>query len=489
MRFLSVLGLMLVLLGAYAQQTIQRYELKGVTVGRAEQVGASLEPLIGQPADDALIQSALQGVVAWYQERGYVLARVLDYEVTDEGVLVVEVAEGVIESIEIQGNRRTRPEFLRRLVGARPGEVYNEVRFQRVRQRIGRFPFLSDAKLGPEPGETVGSAKLVLQVREERSADIAVAAGYTTEEGLVGYIDARETNLFGLGHTLRFQWQREQVRDPLTNEYRALEPSYAISYEAPRALPGAFNFGIEVYDRAPFYPVFYSDLNSLRRYERRQGFSTYIGLDWRELFEVRLRFRNDRVDYDRAPFGLISPAEQVNNRGKFSALGVQLIYDSREGRFANKGIYGNLLAERTLGGSDFEFTRVVGELQYLIPLGEERTLALRGVAGAGSDTMPLSELFWIGGYDLLRGYGQDEFRGNRALVLSAEYRFPVLEATQAVVFLDAGSAWLEGQSASEIPVRLGVGAGLRFASPIGLIRLDVAYGRRGFVYLSLGGVY
>jgi outer membrane translocation and assembly module TamA len=38
-------------------------------------------------------------------------------------------------------------------------------------------------------------------------------------------------------------------------------------------------------------------------------------------------------------------------------------------------------------------------------------------------------------------------------------------------------------------VRAGVGAGLRFASPIGLIRLDLAYGKRGFVYLSLAGVY
>jgi len=38
-------------------------------------------------------------------------------------------------------------------------------------------------------------------------------------------------------------------------------------------------------------------------------------------------------------------------------------------------------------------------------------------------------------------------------------------------------------------VRAGIGAGLRFASPIGLIRLDLAYGKRAFVYLSLAGVY
>ena len=114
---------------------------------------------------------------------------------------------------------------------------------------------------------------------------------------------------------------------------------------------------------------------------------------------------------------------------------------------------------------------------------------MRGVAGVASDGAPLSELFWIGGYDLLRGYAQDEFRGNRVAVGSVEYLFPVMEAVQAAVFVDVGAAWSSGTELSEVPLRAGIGAGLRFASPIGLIRFDLAYGKRGFVYLSLAGVY
>jgi outer membrane protein insertion porin family len=489
MRVFGLLVLVLWLGCVSAQTTIRSVQLEGVSVAAPEQVGASLYALIGTAPTDEQLRAALEAVEAWYRQRGYTLARVADYRLDESGALTVQVAEGVIEQIEVRGNTRTRTEVLRRLLGVRPGEVYNEERLQRVRQRIGRFPFLRDAKLGAEPGEQVGATNLLLQVEEERSLDFAVAAGYSSEQGFVGYAELVETNVGGLGHRARIQWQREQVRNPLTGEYEALRPSYLLSYEAPRALPGAFNFGVELYDRAPFYPVFYADIDTVRRYERRRGVAAYIGFDWRELFELRLRYRADRVDYDDAPDALLTPPTlRAANRGRFDALGVQVIYDTREGRFPRTGVYASVLAERALSG-DFRFTRAVGEARYYIPLRREQTLALRGVAGVASNDAPLSELFWAGGYDLLRGYAQDEFRGNRLVVGSAEYLFPVMEAVQAAVFVDVGAVWSSGTELSDVPVRAGVGAGLRFASPIGLIRLDLAYGKRGFVYLSLAGVY
>lgn len=488
MRTIGVVLWMLLWGVVHAQVMVRSVQLEGVSVAPPEQVGASLYRLIGTAPTAEQLQEALQQTEAWYHTRGYTLARVVDYTLDEAGTLRVEIAEGAIEAIEVRGNKRTRTDVLRRLVGIRPGEVYNEERIQRVRQRLGRFPFLRDAKLGAEPADQVGLTNLVLQVEEEQSLDFAVAAGYTSEQGFIGYAEVVETNFAGLGHRARVQWQREQVRNPLTGEYEALRPSYALSYEAPRALPGAFNFGIEAYDRAPFYPVFYADFDTLRRYERRRGATVYVGLDWRELFEIRLRYRADRVDYDDAPANLLSTGERLANRGRFDALGVQVIYDTREGRFPRSGLYATLLAERTVGG-DFRFTRVMGEARYYIPLPNQHTLMLRGVAGAGSDDMPLSEQFWIGGYDLLRGYDLDEFRGTRMAVGTVEYQFPVLEAVQAAAFVDVGTVWSRGVPFERVPVRLGVGAGLRFASPIGLIRFDLAYGKRGFAYLSLAGTY
>ena len=493
---LVCLGALLVALSVCAQpatgieKPITAIELRGIEVGSPSEIRALLQPLVGiQPTAEQL-QTAFRAVSDWYRQRGYVLAQVASYEQDEAGKLLVELAEGKVEEIVVQGNRRTQAGVLRRLIGLRRGEIYNEERVQRIRQRLGRFPFLRDAKVGPEAGSEPGMARLLLQVEEERSLDVAVAAGYSSEDGFIGYAELQESNFAGLGHRVRLQWQREQVRDARTGDLVPLRASYALSYEAPRFLPGAFNFGVEVYDRSPFYPVFYTNLDSLRRYERRRGFNLYIGLDWRELFELRVHFRSDQVDYDDAPPGLLSPGEQSVNRGRIDAVGFQVLYDTREGRpFTRAGLYATALMEHTLSRSDFRFSRVMGEAQYYIPFGGERVLLLRGLAGMASDPLPLSEKFWLGGFELLRGYDQDEFRGDQMLLGSAEFRFPVMEAVQGALFVDVGMAWDRGQALQTRNVRAGIGAGLRFASPIGIIRFDLAYGKRTFAYLSLAAGY
>lgn len=486
MRALGVLGCLIgLLVWGCSQPTVRAVRLDGVSVMPIAELEAPLRSLIGTAPTESQIRDAFKQIENLYHKRGYILARVTDYTLTEDGTLTVTLTEGRIEKIEITGNRRTRAYMLRKLIGIREGEVYNERRIQRIRQNLGRFEFLREAKLGSEPGTTLGTAVLLLNVQEERSFDFSIAAGYTSEEGFVGYADLIETNVGGLGHRARIQFQRELRRDPLTGEQSALRPSYAFQYEAPRFLPGDFNFGFEVYDRNPFYPLFFVDVNHLRRYERRQGISAYIGLDWRDLFEIRLRYRNDFVSFDEAPTELIDPSSRLNNRGRFQALGLQLIYDTRRGlSLVESGFFGTLWAEQTLTGGDFRFMRVGGEARYYLPLPYQHQLVLRGVAGVGSDRLPLSEQFWIGGYDLLRGYSQDAHHGTRMAAGSVEYRFPVLEGVQAGVFVDAGSVWNAGQ---ERRARLlwGAGAGLRFATPIGIIKLDAAYGQRGFVYLSL----
>ena len=193
MRVFGLLVLVLWLGCASAQTTIRSVQVEGVSVAPPEQVGASLYALIGTAPTDEQLRAAIESLEAWYRQRGYTLARVADYTLDESGALTVQVAEGVIEQIEVRGNKRTRPEVLRRLLGVRPGEVYNEERLQRVRQRMGRFPFLRDAKLGAEPGEQVGATNLLLQVEEEQSLDFAVAAGYSSEQGFVGYAELVET--------------------------------------------------------------------------------------------------------------------------------------------------------------------------------------------------------------------------------------------------------------------------------------------------------
>jgi len=70
------------------------------------------------------------------------------------------------------------------------------------------------------------------------------------------------------------------------------------------------------------------------------------------------------------------------------------------------------------------------------------------------------------------------------VLFTGEVRLPLLEGVQGVAFVDVGDAWLRGGS---VRLNAGAGVGLRFFSPFGAIRLDIAAGReKVFTYVTLG---
>lgn len=134
------------------------------------------------------------------------------------------------------------------------------------------------------------------------------------------------------------------------------------------------------------------------------------------------------------------------------------------------------------------FTRAVGSLSLLIPLGRRDDLLLRSQLGVvlagGRDGIPTSFLFRTGGDQTVRGYGfesigvpqGDAVVGGRYLAVgNIEYTHWVADNWGVAAFVDAGNAWDDYQ---KLRLSLGLGLGGRFRTPIGPIRADLAYGER-----------
>ena len=108
---------------------------------------------------------------------------------------------------------------------------------------------------------------------------------------------------------------------------------------------------------------------------------------------------------------------------------------------------GGGLAEATFDvarGDDVEFSRLGVEVQRFRTLfWKERVLALRArldkVFPAGDGLVPYDDMPTLGGGQRLRGYHRGTFRGEGALLLAAEYRWPVWDTWSASLF------WEEGQ--------------------------------------------
>ena len=489
---------------AVAGSAVSRVTITGArSVPEADLVGAALRAAANGTDSDAAIRAAAEAVVAEYKRRGFPVARVIATDLEADGTLRLTVAEGTIRSVVVRGNRKTRASTIRQTMETGPGDVYREEAVATDRDRLARLGIFEDVLVAPEPVEpgadlsTVGLVDLVVRVKERRTGNLAATLGYSDRTGVLGYIDLSENNFAGRAQRVSVQFQRVTLGrindDDLFEEDKA-RSAFRASYFAPFIGRSRTAFGFEAYDQnTVFQPLFTGDNETLRTYERRKGFRVRAGRALGRGLSLFGSVRRDRIGYDPLPLRLGPPPPGVSDAdGTVGALGLELISDARDAaENPRRGHLYSLAYENAAGllGGNFRFGQIVVDARQYLPLSGGRNtpvLALRVLSGASTGTTPLPEQFWIGGYDLLRGYDLYSIRGERLFLASAEGRVPLGTATQGVLFVDIGDAW--GPD-TDFDLRSAIGLGLRFLSPIGPIRFDVAYGDGVKTYVSLGQAY
>jgi outer membrane protein insertion porin family len=112
-------------------------------------------------------------------------------------------------------------------------------------------------------------------------------------------------------------------------------------------------------------------------------------------------------------------------------------------------------------------------------------LKIGGIIGYdNNDYIPVEDRFYSGGSSSVRGWGRHllgpldsegiPIGGNSLLEVSVEPRFPIYKSFSGVFFFDAGNVWQESFYYKLDEIRLSWGVGLRYDTPIGPVRLDVA---------------
>jgi translocation and assembly module TamA len=158
---------------------------------------------------------------------------------------------------------------------------------------------------------------------------------------------------------------------------------------------------------------------------------------------------------------------------------------------------------RESGGGSGPFARLYGRLTAYKPFGKwygQARLELGQVFKRDDLRVPESQLFRAGGDESVRGYAYRELAptvngvvtsGSVLFTASAEIARPILESLPAVwgaAFVDAGNSALRW---NDLDPAVGYGVGVRWRSPIGPIKIDVAYGHevhRFRLHLSVGVV-
>lgn len=418
------------------------------------------EPAIQQHYDDFKRNLLETAIASGHLDAAYIESRLLLDAEQESATAVLTLAAGPLYrfgEIHFQGSDLD-PSLLHRLVPFAPGAVYRREALTDLYSDLQDSLYFNSISVRtlPQPDQSV---RVDVELVDAPRHRFAIGAGFGTDTG----------------PRARFRWERPQVSSKghqLTIESWLSAPQQELTAKY----------------RVPLQRPLWQSVTasaSLERLDNEDTESTIASLGL---------FYSDRLsDYWTGSIGATLEDETYRqgsqSRQRVSYLIPALNFQGFELPEVADPLSGNRTWLRLSGsdqslGADTRFLRAVAGHKRILHLGGNHLLVLRGEAGVITtdeiELIPASQRFFTGGDQTVRGYdfeslgprdATDQLVGGRYLnVASAEYSFKVAEQWRLALFTDAGRAFNDSSAAWNHSA----GIGVRWLSPIGQIRVDLA---------------
>ncbi|WP_019551868.1 outer membrane protein assembly factor [Propionispira raffinosivorans] len=437
------------------------------------------------------LNTNIKAIEAKYKTDGYILAKISDISITPDGVLKLTFNEGTLEGYTVKGNEKTKARVITREMRMKPGEPFNVKQARRSMQRVYNLGFFEDVNMKLNPGREPNSVVLETTVVEKRTGTFAVGAGYSSKDGMIGLIEVGDTNFRGIGDAVKINYEFGGT----DNAYNGFVFTYTRPWLDSKQTTGT----IRVYNKSSEYDDYDTNGHLTETYDKKySGGEISLGRPVSEYSTNYVTLR-DRTDYykghvdDSGTIDRSTPAYQSwrdANFGETRSVTLSHVTDTRDNIYSpTEGTRVALTTEFAGLGGDFNYQKYTVEDQRFFKVGHAQVIALRGQVGKANGSLPESARYMVGGQTTLRGYRDDQFRGNTMMLGTVEYRFPIVSKVQGALFTDFGDAW-GGQSNEDFEFHKSIGVGIQLQTPIGPIRLDYGRGEDGGrTHFSLGGTF
>lgn len=405
---------------------------------------------------------------------------------------LVPGAATVFGAIRLEGARQVDEGAIRRHLTIRPGQRFSDKALAAsvdALYNIGMFQAVTPRALNLDATEA--PLDVAFEVVERKPQSLQFGLGYSTTEGFRTEVQWTHRNV-----------QRGAQQVTLAGRLSALEQQGEARLGLPYVLADrtalsatAFVRNEQEIDLNPFGPAFGSkqaaqpafDLVSGGgevRVEHRftESLSGLVGLtlsrnDFRHVNRTALSALEQEIAADNT---LFSQALELQWNTSDSLL------NPRHGLV----LRGRLEQAHTAVVSDVSFIKLWLEDRHYLPLGWRVLLATRLKIGGvyayhGSVEVPFNVRFFAGGVGSVRGFSRnrlgpqnrdrDPIGGMSLLDGSVEMRFPLLGAVSAVAFADFGQVFRAPFTYHWDALRYAIGPGLRYHTPVGPVRIDVAF--------------
>lgn len=350
--------------------------------------------------------------------------------------------------------------FIRRYVTIEPGDPFDTDRLVSLQIALNDSGYFAEVAIDIERERAEDRRiPVVVYTSPRRTQEYTLGLGYGTDTGPRLSIGMELRRLNPRGHRFTADLRLSNIEQAVAAEYRIPARNLATDFLALRASLGSHDIG-DWSTRQLSVGASWHD--AWRRWQRR----IYTAAE-REEFSTDL---TETETADVVYAGLQLTRQQADDT-LFPRRGYSWSMDLRAGTDAVL--------------SSTSFTRLHANGNFVRSLGERVRFLLRAEYGAISADdfakLPPSQRFYAGGDRSVRGYGYQDLSpldengasigGRYMLVASAELEFMIVGDYGAAIFVDAGNA---ANEAWPDPKR-GVGVGVRWRSPIGVVGVDIAH--------------
>ena len=444
----------------------------------------------GDVVDVDLVEKSVDAMTDKLINAGYAFVNVtpdvLKNEQDGTATLIFRVTEGekvFIRRINIIGNSRTKDKVIRREFRIKEGDAYNASQLRRSKQRVSDLDYFSSVDLQTSPVPMNPSlVDANMSVAEKSTGAFNIGIGWSSYDGMMFETGIVERNILGSGVIANLNAMLSQK-----------ETQYTIGLTDPYFLDYDLTAGVDIFRTT-------RDNSDSSSYEYETiGGSVRFGWNYTENLRHTARYtlRQDNItniDSDAA----LAIQEQ---KGKtiVSLIGQELIYDKRDSKIdPTTGYYTSVEVNVAGLGGDSKYYNVnLMGIKYF-SVADDVVFSLRGDAGRvwgwGNQKVRINDRYFLGDASL-RGFeyggvsardirSDDALGGNWYATMSAELSFPLgLPKEMGIkgkLFTDAGyigkpDEYDPNETYYSSKIRVGIGTGILWTSPMGVINLDFTY--------------
>src|SRR5687768_3548875 len=517
------------------QYRVGKVEIGGELIQDGRQMLKSVKLTTGQIFRGSRLREDITTLSEMYSNKGFAFVQVDPVTNIDQAQKNVNIALVITKGppvyfnrVLVAGNSKTRDKVVRRELLASEQELFSGTKITQSRNALQRTGYFEDVQVTTKKTSQPDTVDVLVDIKEGPTGTFQVGGGYSSGDGFLFNANVSEKNLFGRGQGVNgnfsFGSSRQDfilnVNDPyfMDSKVGVGLDGFKTKREYTDFDERKLGFGVNsTYPLKDFRMPFFGRPRAERN----------IGSD-----ELASNAGPTMWDYMRGGLGYDLTHENIDGvsnsapesikgeagKSLTSSVTPGLSYDSRDHFFAPTEGTKSAFSVKMAGlGGDTRFIKsdVSGRWHY--PLlkdakwGGNWVLALGGQLGYGvglaerdngTKDLPLFERYFLGGINSVRGFaerslgprapsnckpptgspegtppvckGTDVIGGEKALVLNSEILFPIMEqyGVRGVAFFDVGNAF---QDFSFGDLRKSVGAGVRWMSPFGPLRVELGF--------------